>query len=74
MALQNTTAVVGSGPGFDCTVSIEDPSGIPGEFIVLFQGRRDIADRLAACWNAQYSVPDNLVQAPIVGYIDATAR
>lgn len=70
-SLHLLTASVGSGSNFQAEVSLDSETG---NGLVLFRGSPEIANRLAACWNAQYGVPDNLVQAPVVGYIDASAR
>lgn len=70
--LHARSASVGSGDNFQCVVCIEGDQ--PGTFVELFRGPRDIAERLAACWNAQYSVPLELVQAPVIVYLDATTR
>lgn len=57
--LHTVEASVGSGGMFQANVTI--PEGNHGVRVIIFQGTREVAERVAACWNAQLGVPTDRI-------------
>jgi hypothetical protein len=60
--LHERHASVGSGGIFECVVTIP---GDHGERPILFQGPRELAERIAHCWNAQLGVQTESIR-PVI--------